>query len=112
MKNRYEGLLILNIKGTDDGAKELIERLEKDFTKEGAKIEQVQKMERRTFTYTAGPLESGYYVNFIFLAEPSAVTKIKAKFTLDEAVYRQSYIRLPAKRVEPPVRTPRPAKAA
>ena len=34
------------------------------------------------------------------------------KFTLDETVYRQNYLRLPAKIVEAPVRTPRPAKVA
>ena len=98
MKHRYEGLLILNIKGTEDNAKDIIERLEKDFTKEGAKVEQVQKMDRRHFSYVAGPLDSGYYVNFIFEAAPEAVTKLRAKFKLDEEVYRQSYLRLPAKK--------------
>ena len=112
MKNRYEGLLVLNVKGNEDGAKEVIERLEGDFKKEGAKIEQVQKMDRRQFTYVAGDLDSGYYVNFIFSAEPQAIAKLRAKFTLDETVYRQNYLKLPAKVVEKPVRTPRPAKAA
>lgn len=98
MKNRYEGLLILNVKGTEDSAKEIIDRLEKDFTKEGAKVEQVQKMDRRHFSYVAGPLESGYYVNFIFEAAPAAITKLRAKFKLDEDIYRQNYLRLPAKK--------------
>ncbi len=98
MKNRYEGLLILNIKGNEDGAKEIVERLEKDFTKEGARVEQVQKMDRRQFTYVAGPLDSGYYVNFIFEAEPAALEKLRAKLKLDEVVYRQSYLRLDAKK--------------
>jgi small subunit ribosomal protein S6 len=98
MKNRYEGLLILNVKGTEDSAKEIIERLEKDFTKEGAKVEQVQKMDRRQFSYAAGELESGYYVNFIFEAEPTALPKLRAKLKLDEDVYRQNYLRLPAKK--------------
>ena len=98
MKHRYEGLLILNIKGTEDSAKDIIERLEKDFTKEGAKVEQVQKMDRRHFSYVAGPLESGYYVNFIFEAAPEALPKLRSKFKLDEDVYRQSYLRLPAKK--------------
>lgn len=112
MKNRYEGLLILNFKGTEDGAKEVIERLEGDFKKEGAKVEQVQKMDRRQFSYVAGDLDAGYYANFIFSAEPKAIEKLRAKFKLDETVYRQSYLRLPAKIVEKPVRTPRPPKAA
>jgi small subunit ribosomal protein S6 len=98
MKNRYEGLLILNVKGTEDSAREIIERLEKDFTKEGAKVEQVQKMDRRQFSYAAGDLDSGYYVNFIFEAEPAALPKLRAKFKLDEDVYRQNYLRLPAKK--------------
>lgn len=101
MKNRYEGLLILNTKGNDDGAKDIIERLEKDFKTEGADIEQVQKMDKRQFTYVRGPLDQGYYVNFIFHGAPGIIAKLKAKFTLDETVYRQSYLK---------VRAPRPAK--
>ncbi len=94
IKNRYEGLLVLNIKGNDEGAKEIIERLEKDFTKEGAQIEQVQRLDRRQFSYAAGPLDSGYYVNFVFHAESGALDRIRSKFKLDQDVYRQHYQRL------------------
>jgi small subunit ribosomal protein S6 len=100
MKNRYEGLLILNVKGNEEGAKEVIERLEGDFKKDGAKIEQVQKMDRRQFTYVAGPLDSGHYVNFIFSAEPKAIDKLRARFALDEDVYRQHYQKLRAPKAE------------
>jgi ribosomal protein S6 len=100
MKNRYEGLLVLNVKGNEDGAKDLIERLEKDFAKEGAEIEQVQKMDRRQFTYVAGPLDSGFFVNFIFQAEPASIDRIRAKFKLDQGVYRQHYQKLRAKKAE------------
>ena len=100
MKNRYEGLLVLNIKGNEEGAKEVIERLESDFKKEKAEVEQVQRLDRRQFSYVAGPLESGYYVNFIFLAEPAVLEKLKVKFQLDEQVYRQNYLRLRAKKAE------------
>ena len=96
MKNRYEGLLVLNIKGNEDGAKEVIERLEGEFKKEKADVEQVQRLDRRQFSYVAGSLESGYYVNFVFQAEPAALNKLKAKFELDEEVYRQNYVRLRA----------------
>jgi len=43
----------------------LSERLESEFKKEGAEIEQVQKMDKRQFSYAAGPLDAGFYVNFI-----------------------------------------------
>ncbi len=100
MKNRYEGLFVLNVKGNEEGAKEVIERLEGEFKKDGAKIEQVQKMDRRQFTYVAGDLDSGYYVNFIFSAEPNVIEKLRARFTLDEDVYRQHYQKLRAKSAE------------
>lgn len=101
MSNRYEGLLVLNVKGNEEGAKEVIERLEGDFKKDGARVESVQKMDRRQFTYVAGPLESGYFVNFIFSAEPAALDKLRARFKLDEQVYRQHFQKLAAKKTKP-----------
>lgn len=94
MKHRYEGLLVLNVKGTEESAKDIIDRLEGEFKKEGAEIEQVQKMDRRNFSYAAGPLSSGYYVNFIFSSAPDAISRLRAKFKLDSDVYRQNYLRL------------------
>jgi small subunit ribosomal protein S6 len=94
MKNRYEALLILNVKGKEESAKDVIDRLEKAFTAEGAKIEQVQRLDKRQFTYAAGSLDSGYYVNFVFEGAPEIIEKLKAKFQLDEDVYRQHYLRL------------------
>ena len=101
MKNRYEGLFVLNVKGNDEGAKEIVERLEKDFAREGAQVEQVQRLDRRQFSYVAGPLDSGYYVNFVFHAEPAALQRIQSKFKLDQDVYRQHYQRLRVRKAQP-----------
>jgi len=100
MSNRYEAFLILRTQGSEDSAKEIIERLSGEFTAEGAKIEQVQRMDKRQFAYAAGDLSSGYYVNFIFEAEPTLIDKMQAKFRLDEDVYRQHYQRLRAKKAD------------
>jgi small subunit ribosomal protein S6 len=102
MKNHYEALLVLNSQGKEDTIKEIIERLESDFQKEGAQIEQVQKMDKRQFSYVAGPLDAGYYVNFIFNADPQLIAKLRSKFKLDPEVYRQSYQRLPTEKEKPP----------
>ncbi len=99
MKNRYEGLLVLDTQGKEETVKDLVERLEKDFTKEGADVEQVQKMEKREFSYVAGALSSGYFVNFVFSAEPTVLAKLRLKFGLDPEVYRQHYQKLHAKKV-------------
>jgi small subunit ribosomal protein S6 len=102
MKNRYEALLVLNTQGREDNIKEIVDRLESEFQKEGAEIEQVQKMERRPFSYVAGPLDSGFYVNFVFHADPQLITKLRSKFELDPEVYRQHYQRLREKREKAP----------
>jgi small subunit ribosomal protein S6 len=99
-KNRYEGLLVLNVKGKEDGAQKIIERIEKEFKAEGCDIENVQKMDTRHFSYVKGDLDSGFFVNFVFSAEPGAVTKLQTKFKLDEDVYRQQYGRLPQRKSE------------
>ena len=102
MKNRYEALLVLNTQGKEDTVKEIVDRLEGEFKKEGAEVEQVQKMDKRHFSYVAGPLDSGFYVNFVFHAEPQLITKLRSKFKLDPEVYRQNYQRLSEKREKPP----------
>lgn len=94
MNNRYEALLILNTKGKEDGAKDIIDRLEKFLNKEGAHVEQVQRLDQRKFSYAAGDLNHGYYVNFIFDGAAGICEKLKAKLDFDEDVYRQHYIRL------------------
>src|SRR5438046_2536044 len=100
MKNRYEALLVLNSQGKEESVHDIVERLESEFKKEGAEIEQVQKMDKRQFSYVAGPLDAGFYVNFIFHADPQLVTKLRSKFKLDPEVYRQHYQRLRDKKVK------------
>jgi small subunit ribosomal protein S6 len=94
MTNRYEALLVLNTQGKEDTVKEIVERLESEFQKEGATIEQVQKMDKRPFSYAAGELDAGHFVNFIFQADSQLITKLRSKFKLDPEVYRQHYQRL------------------
>jgi small subunit ribosomal protein S6 len=101
MKHRYEALFVLNTQGKEDTVKEVIDRLESEFQQEGAQIEQVQKMDKRQFAYVAGPLNAGYYVNFVFNADPQAIAKLRSKFKLDPEIYRQNYQRVQEKREKP-----------
>jgi small subunit ribosomal protein S6 len=97
MKNRYEALIVLNTQGREDTVKDIVDRLESEFQKEGAEIEQVQKMDKRPFAYVAGELDSGFYVNFVFQADSQLITRLRSKFKLDPEVYRQHYQRLRAR---------------
>ena len=94
MKNRYEALLVLNTQGKEDTVKDIVDRLESELKKEGAEIEQVQKMDKSQFSYQAGELDAGHFVNFIFHADAQLITKLRSKFKLDSEVYRQHYQRL------------------
>ena len=58
-------------------------------------------MEKREFSYAAGPLSSGYYVNFVFSAEPTVVEKLRTKLKLDPEVYRQNYQKLTRRKRSP-----------
>lgn len=111
MKNRYEALIVLNSQGKEDSVHDIVERLESEFKKEGAEIEQVQKMDKRSFSYVAGPNDSGFYVNFVFHADPQLITKLRSKFKLDPEVYRQHYQRLREK-TERKERAPKKLAAA
>jgi ribosomal protein S6 len=97
MNCRYEALLVLNTQVKEENVKEMIERVESEFEKEGAKVEQVQKMDKRHFSYQAGALDAGYYVNFILNTDPGSIVRLRTKFKLDPDVYRQHYQRLEEK---------------
>lgn len=98
MKNRYESLIALDTRGKEETAKDIIERLEKEFVAEGAVVEQAQRLERRELSYEHNHMKQAYFVNFVFAAEPAVIDKIRAKFKLDPEVSLQQFIRLPEKK--------------
>jgi small subunit ribosomal protein S6 len=96
--NRYEALIALNTKGKEETIKDTIERLEKVIQSEGAKIEQVQRLEKRDLSYESNHTKSAYYVNYVFEAAPTAIEKVRAKFKLDNDILLQNYIQLSSKK--------------
>jgi ribosomal protein S6 len=80
--------------------------------KEGARVEQVQKMDKRQFSYQACALDAAYYVNFVFRAEPDLITKLRGKFKLDPEVYLQNYVRLPERKEQKEAGNPSGKKMA
>lgn len=96
MKKRYEVLLALDTRGKED-AKDIIERLEKDFAAEGASIEQVQRLEKRELSYEHKHIKAAYFVNFVIEVEASKLDRLRGKFKLDEEVALYNFIVLPAK---------------
>lgn len=97
-RRQYEFLLVLDAHGADE-VKKVIDRLTKDFESQACQVISVQNMDRRELAYAPGALSSGYFVNFVIEAAPSAVDALQSKFRLDAEVYRQNCRRLPAKKL-------------
>jgi small subunit ribosomal protein S6 len=91
---RYEVLLVLNTKGKEESANELIEAIEKQIKTAKIEVEQVQRLEKRTFAYPSRKRTSGYYVNFIVHATPEQIEELQAKWKLDSVIHLQHYQKL------------------
>jgi len=86
---RYEGLFILNTSGKEEGIKEAIDKISAEITSAGAKVETVQKMERKNFMRVADKkYTAGFYVNVIFTSPPAALAPMRTRFALNEEVFR------------------------
>ena len=93
MKHYYEILLALKVGSQEEEIKALLERLEKLMVAEGAAVEEVQRMERKEFSYPHNHLKAAYYVNVVAVLEPATVEKIRQKLALIEEVTLQNYYR-------------------
>jgi len=86
---KYEGLFILDTAGKEEGVKDVIDKIEAELTAAGAKVETVQKMDKKPFSRVANKRHSaGYYVNIIFEATPAVVAQLRNRFALNEDVFR------------------------
>lgn len=86
---RYEGLFILDLAGHEEGLNDAVEKVKAIIASTGAKVETVQKMEKRPFVrVTDKKVTGGHYVNFIFEALPDAIVALPGKFQHVEGVYR------------------------
>jgi small subunit ribosomal protein S6 len=93
MSRKYEGIVVLNTKGTEGGVEDLVSTVSKEMEAEGAKINDVMDMGRRKFAYNSNHMESGHYMNYTFTAEPSAIDKIKGRLRLNHNVHLQYFQR-------------------
>ena len=93
---RYEGLFILNTAGKEEGLKEAIDKISSEITTAGGKVETVQKMDKRNFSRVSDKkYAAGFYVNVIFESEPTAISQLRSRFTLNEEVFRVLFTQAP-----------------
>ncbi len=93
-KRRYEVLLVLNTKGKEESANDLIEAIDKQIKAEKVEVEQIQRLEKRTFAYPSRKQTAGFYVNYIVHATPEQIDTLQGKWKLDPVVHLQHYQKL------------------
>ncbi len=91
---RYEILLVLNTKGREESANDLVDDIEKQIKAAGVEVEQIQRLEKRQFAYPSKKQTSGYYVNFIVHATPQQSEELQAKWKLDQVIHLQHFEKL------------------
>lgn len=94
MSRKYESLIVLKTKGNEESVDELVSAVAKQMEAEGAKLDEIQQLGRKTFAYNARHLGAGHYVNYVFEADPAQLGKIEARLKGDDTVHLQHYQRL------------------
>jgi ribosomal protein S6 len=99
---RYEGLFILNLAGKEEGVKDTLDKITAEIESAGGKVETVQKMDKKNFARVADKKHgAGFYANVIFTGPPAIIAPLRAKFALNEEVFRVLFTQSPE---------PKPAK--
>ncbi len=94
MKKKYEGVIVLNAQGREETVEDMISRVGKEMEAEGVKLEQIDQIGKRDFAYESQHRRSGFYVNYHFEADPSAIDKLRSRLSLMDEVHLQHYQRL------------------
>ena len=103
---RYEGLFILDLAGREEGLQEAVDKVKSLLTAAGAKVDTVQKMDKKSFArVTDKKVTGGHYVNFIFEAPLTVMAELPPKFAHVPEVYRVQFNHAPKKPIDltPPV---------
>ncbi|HRI14329.1 MAG TPA: 30S ribosomal protein S6 [Verrucomicrobiota bacterium] len=94
--NRYEGLFILDLAGREEGLQEAVDKVQTLLTAAGAKVDTVQKMDKKSFArVTDKKVTGGHYVNFIFQASLTVIAALPPKFAHIPEVYRVQFNHAP-----------------
>ncbi len=91
MSKKYEGLVVLDIKGSETPVDEQISTIGQLIEAEGATLDEVKNLGYKKFAHNARQVEGGHYVSYVFNAAPEAINKIKISLDLKKGIYMHQY---------------------
>jgi small subunit ribosomal protein S6 len=94
MKRKYEVVVVLTSRGSEEAIDKLVSQIGRDIESEGAKLEQIDQIGRRKFAYAPRNIDEGYYVNFHFVVDPDKLGKVRNRLKLTSDIYMHLLQRL------------------
>jgi len=93
MTRKYEAMIVLDTKGKEESAEQLVSQISHDMEKAGMKLEQIDQLGKRKFPTAPRHVESGYFVSIQFESDTAALDTLRGKLKLNDNVYQQYYQR-------------------
>ena len=92
MKRKYTGVIVLNLQGKEESLDAIVSGISKELEEEGATMDQIDRIGRKDFAYeNHAKQKHGFYVNYVFEAEPDVIDKIRTRLSLNKDVQLQHY---------------------
>jgi small subunit ribosomal protein S6 len=66
MKRKYEAMIVLDTKGKEESAEQLVSQISQDMEKAGLKLEQIDHLGKRKFPTAPRHVEGGHFVSIQF----------------------------------------------
>lgn len=93
MSHKYELTIVLDTRGKEESIDKILGQIGKEIESEGARLEQIDQLGRKKFAYNPRKVDEGFYANFHFEAEPSAIEKVRNRLKLNGDVFLQHVLR-------------------
>jgi small subunit ribosomal protein S6 len=108
----YEGLFIFPDSMKEDAVQAAAGRLRSEIEKLGGVVHEVIPLGRRQLARTLKKMECGFFVRIAFDLDPSKVAALRARFKLNESLFREQVVQVDkrAPALDEPAAQPEPAK--
>ncbi len=83
--------MILDTGAKEESEKDILARVQKDIEQAGGRVETIQKLGPRPFSYKSNQKTSGFYANVLFQAPEKSLKDLTAKFHLDTELFRWQF---------------------
>jgi small subunit ribosomal protein S6 len=87
MKRKYEAVIVLTSRGSEETIDKLVSQIGRDIESEGARLEQIDQIGRRKFAYAPRKIDEGYYVNIHFEIDADKLGKFRNRLKLTPDIY-------------------------